>query len=333
MKRPLLNGFLVLALIAGATAGIAVAAGDPPPRIAFLARSDNPADALAAGAIAGQLGAPLFTTPPTSLAPEAQAGLGSYNPELVIIAGGTAAVSADVERLVETALGLDDDHVIRAAGANRHATAAAIVELLETYDPAFLGIVGTAANADAVGGVPAKDVVTTGQVQISSADWFIGWPNEPDEVHLDEDLTYQKYGGTTELKVGALASSSKSYILIVEPTLPPVLFGRPMQITGVRHCQEIFEPGDVRIERRNLLVHRWTEDGSDGSDSINEDTSTGPDSIADSSGPFCSDWTFDPIPIDASTSIAFSLLLDFGLEDVDQTARLSHVTFTLEPQD
>ena len=84
--RHLLTGLVALTLIGTAT--VAIAAGDPPPRIAFVARSDNPADALAAGPIAGQLGAPLFTTPPTSLAPEAQAGLGAYGPDLVIITGG-----------------------------------------------------------------------------------------------------------------------------------------------------------------------------------------------------------------------------------------------------
>lgn len=322
--RHLLTGLVALTVVGSAT--VAIAAGDPPPRIAFVARSDNPADALAAGPIAGQLGAPLFTTPPTSLAPEAQAGLGAYGPDLVIITGGEGAVSLDVERTIETALGLPDDKVVRASGPNRHATAAAIVDLLGTYNPAWLGIGGTSADTDAVGGTPAADVVTTGPIEITTADWFQGWPETS-----DPNVAITKYGALTEVTVAGASSSSHAIVMNVEPSLPNNLFGRDMVITGVRHCQDIFPAGDVAIERRDLSILRWSDDGYDYADSIDEDTSIGPEVIADSSGPGCADWDFDPIAIDESTSVSLDLVLDFDLVAVDQKAQLGPVTFFLEP--
>lgn len=149
---------------------LAVAALDPtpqpPPRLAFVARGDgaNFADALAIGSVAGQLGAPVFTTPGTSLATDTAAALVDYAPEMVVIAGGSGAVSDDVEAAIEDATGLPDDMVVRAAGGNRYATAAAVAGLFDQLgvDPAFLPLDGkaaTAAFADEAGSADDADLL------------------------------------------------------------------------------------------------------------------------------------------------------------------------------
>jgi hypothetical protein len=170
MARPLTRLPLVAGIAAGLVAGgltTAIAINgetiDPPPRIAFVARSDNPADALAAGPVAGQLGAPLFVTPTGTLVDAAKAGLIAYAPELVIITGGFAAISAETEAAIEAAIGLPDDKVVRARGDDRHETAVAIVNLLAAYNPAYLPVDAkalTAESADSIGGLTAADLVT-----------------------------------------------------------------------------------------------------------------------------------------------------------------------------
>jgi hypothetical protein len=163
MRARRITGFLTLTLIAVTTAGVAIAAGTgtvtPPPRIAFVARSDLYPDALAAGPIAGRLGAPLFITAPTTLVPSVEQGLKDYAPELVIIAGDTTAISAGVELAIEAALNLAPDKVIRAAGATRHETAVALVELIGQYNPAFLPVDATAADADLLDGLDSSAFV------------------------------------------------------------------------------------------------------------------------------------------------------------------------------
>lgn len=154
MARPIprlavVAGIATGLLAGGLTTAIAIGNGtiDPPPRIAFVARSDNPADALAVGPVAGQLGAPLFVTAPDSLVPATEAGLKAYAPKVVIITGGTGAVSAGVEAAIEAALGLPDEKVVRAQGKDRHETAVAITDLLAAYNPAYLPVDAKALTA------------------------------------------------------------------------------------------------------------------------------------------------------------------------------------------
>jgi hypothetical protein len=158
---------LVLVLTAlGITAAIAAGTGTvtPPPRTAFVARGDDPADALAIGPIAGRAGAPVFTTVPDVLVPEAQAALVAYAPDLVIIAGGTAAISNGVEAAIEAATGLPAGDVIRAAGANRFDTAAKAADLIAAYNPAFLPVEATATDSDLLDGLDSTAFVTTSDV-------------------------------------------------------------------------------------------------------------------------------------------------------------------------
>lgn len=151
-----------VALLAAAGAAAAVAADpapNPPPRIAFLANGHVPADALAAGPIAGQLGAPMYTTARGDLVDATRSALKGYDPELVIVLGGTVAISDEVVEEVEDATGLaytdvatPDGGVVRAAGGDRFSTAAAVARLLAAYDPAFLPVGAAAVDADTLDG-------------------------------------------------------------------------------------------------------------------------------------------------------------------------------------
>ncbi len=161
-------GLVVLLLSAAGLAAVAAGPANPPPRIAFVARGDGTsfADALTVGPVAGQLGAPLFTATPTTLPAESAAALQSYAPELVIVAGGTAAVGDAVMTQIRTATGLPADKVIRAFGANRYGTAAALSDLLSSidgveYDPAYLPITDTAADSDLLDGLDSTAFLRT----------------------------------------------------------------------------------------------------------------------------------------------------------------------------
>ena len=167
---------LLTALLLGDATGTAAADPLPPPApeplatYAFLARADDPVDALAASSVAAILGGVVLLTPTSALAAEARAALVSLAPDVVVLAGGTAALSSDVEDVV-TAIPLA---VRRISGAGRVQTAAALAAL-----PAELGagrpvLTGTQVVGDAsLGGILAVDALTvqdTGRVAGLNAD-------------------------------------------------------------------------------------------------------------------------------------------------------------------
>jgi hypothetical protein len=117
------------------------------PTIAFVARSDNPVDALAASAVAGQLGGFVALTYPTTLVEPARVALLEADPDLVVLAGGTAALSAEVELAIRTLL--PDATVRRAAGTDRNATAGATAALLREMGAGQPLITGGSVAGDA----------------------------------------------------------------------------------------------------------------------------------------------------------------------------------------
>lgn len=169
--RQLVTTMALSALLASALAvahAVETASIEPPPRMAFVARADNPADALAVGPIAGKFGAPLYTTWPSELVPAAEAGLQAYGPELVIIAGGDGAIHPSTAQAIQKAL--PDAEVIRVFGEGRNETARKISELIDDYNPAHLPVDATARNAEMLDGKDATAFArsdqscTTGQV-------------------------------------------------------------------------------------------------------------------------------------------------------------------------
>ena len=99
-------------------------------RTALLAGSDAVADALAAGSLAYHGSHPILLTGRDALDERVAALLSDSQTEHVVILGGTAAVSADVER----ELGRLGVAVTRWAGADRVGTAAEIAERLLRVD-------------------------------------------------------------------------------------------------------------------------------------------------------------------------------------------------------
>ena len=172
MRRTLTVLLAALALTTtGVVAGLAAAGGSgtiaPPPRVAFLANGQVPADALAAGPVAGRLGAPMFTTAADVLAEPAEAGIVAYAPDLVVVLGGPVAIADAVVAQLAGATGLPlldadqvadgTDGIVRVAGQDRYATARAVAGLVSAFDPAFLPVDATALGAVDADRLDGKD--------------------------------------------------------------------------------------------------------------------------------------------------------------------------------
>ena len=95
-------------------------------RTAVIASGEVFADALVAGPFAARGSHPVMLTPPGELHPEVALNLSILGISHVVLMGGTAAVSADVEDAV-TDLGIE---VTRLAGATRYDTATKAAELV-----------------------------------------------------------------------------------------------------------------------------------------------------------------------------------------------------------
>ena len=122
-------------------------------RTALLATGEVFADALAAGPLAYRGDHPILLTRGASLPERVESFLESSQTEHVVILGGTAAVSASVERDVES-LGIE---VTRWSGSDRTATAVAIAEALlgsdspdGCFDGAELGLAYGFRSPDAI---------------------------------------------------------------------------------------------------------------------------------------------------------------------------------------
>ena len=102
----------------------ALLASGAPRGTLLVARDDNPADSAAAGAWSAATGSPIVVTSSTSLHPSVAALLDPANGQWdrVVLLGGTAALSADVEAQVRAAAGAGTE-VVRIAGAARDDTA------------------------------------------------------------------------------------------------------------------------------------------------------------------------------------------------------------------
>lgn len=115
-------------------------------------------DALAGGALAGRLGMPLLLTGPSSLAASTRAELTRLAPTRIWVVGGTGAISEGVR----TALApyASSGQVVRVAGSDRFATAAAISARWSSPGVSSVFVATGADFADALAGTPAA--ATTG---------------------------------------------------------------------------------------------------------------------------------------------------------------------------
>ncbi len=95
----------------------------------YLARGDNPADAMTAGVIAARDGVPLVLTTPTRLPDVTRRALDTWRPRRVVLLGGVAAINQTVAQQVAAYA----DVVQRAQGRERTATSVAIARDLGGY--------------------------------------------------------------------------------------------------------------------------------------------------------------------------------------------------------
>ncbi|HWU47834.1 MAG TPA: cell wall-binding repeat-containing protein [Humibacter sp.] len=110
---------------------------------AFVASGENYPDALAAGAVAAKLGAPLLLTASASLPSSVRIELSALKPTTVYVAGGSGAISDAVFSAIKAAV--PGASVARVAGADRYATARALVSLGFPHG-AQVGYFATGAN-------------------------------------------------------------------------------------------------------------------------------------------------------------------------------------------
>jgi lactocepin len=123
------------------------------PTTAFVARGDGFADALAVSPFAYSQAMPVLLTRPGALPTQTAGALTSLGMSDVVVAGGTAAVSAAVASELDALVGTVD----RVAGPDRYATAVGIVEYGEVRGWGSVDFVGIATGtgfADALGGGP-----------------------------------------------------------------------------------------------------------------------------------------------------------------------------------
>lgn len=137
---------VIIGVCAASLVAMTSAGAGPATKLVFLVRSDVPFDAQTAGALAGKVGAPLLLTSPATLSPVTATMLQTLHPELVVLVGDLAAVSAKVEQQVH-ALGLTTKRV---AGADRFATAIALAEYGAAL-PAQAGVPGPAGATGPMG--------------------------------------------------------------------------------------------------------------------------------------------------------------------------------------
>ena len=122
----------------------------------LLARAGDWPDALAGAALAGQIDAPILLTGQDTVPPATQQALQELGAESVILLGGTAAISAEIED------GLGERYdVQRLAGGDRYATAAAVAR--EVAERGSIGATpGGMRTAFLASGTTFADALTAG---------------------------------------------------------------------------------------------------------------------------------------------------------------------------
>jgi hypothetical protein len=231
---------LVLPLVAVAGAQSAPARL---PAVAFVASAADFPDALAAAAAAGTLGGPVLLTAPTRLDAAAADVLRRLRPELVVIAGGTAAISDAVAADI-TALDLP---VRRVAGPTRVDTAAAIAALLEELGAGRPVVTGAPVTDQVVPGLNA-DLLrgqTPEQLRAAGDDagptritpsWH-GWTAIGDGTRL----TVARYRGVVIVRRGAAGPDE----VVLASSVPTTLDGRALQLVGAEVCTDATAAGVV----------------------------------------------------------------------------------------
>lgn len=123
-----------------------VAASSPGTRTVLVTRGDLFPDATAAGAPAASSGSPVVLVKPSELPDAARTAIAGFAPCRVVVVGGEAAVSPDVEAAIASIPGVEA--VERWSGSDRYATAAAVAAAAVASGMCDDGLVAVASGSD-----------------------------------------------------------------------------------------------------------------------------------------------------------------------------------------
>lgn len=204
----------------------------PDPTTVLLARSDTWPDSAAASAYAAATGHPILVTPPTALAPAVKTFLANAKPGLIVLLGGTGALSDAVESQAR-AYGTTK----RVAGTTRDATAVAIATSLPRT-PAPLGIAlvdGWASTAWAYAIAGAVTAAVQGSVELLVQPTAL---TDTDVAHLAAS------GDTFTTAVGPTSLVSDAVVTAVETS---------------RDWQRVAVPGTAPVRYRDAIASTVTK--------------------------------------------------------------------------
>jgi putative cell wall-binding protein len=135
----------------------------------FLATGESFPDALAAGPLAATRNAPILLTATNQLPSAVRSELQRLNPSVIYLLGGPAAIAAEVETQVRAAT---NGQVLRIAGSDRYATAAAVGLGFETADTVYVATgagFADALSAGSPGGILGRPVILTSATSVPAA--------------------------------------------------------------------------------------------------------------------------------------------------------------------
>lgn len=188
----------------------------PGPKVVFVASGADFADALSGGAAAAAFGGPLLLTKKDSLPPETEDVLGSLAPDVIVVLGGTAAVSDKVAGALGSYVTVPGN-VHRISGKNRYDVSAALARTIGWSPVAYVasgenfpdGLTGGAAAGAEVapllitrpGSVPDSVMKVLQEDVIPSQIYVLGGP-----VAVSDDVVTQL---STIAKVKRIGGSNR----------------------------------------------------------------------------------------------------------------------------
>jgi len=134
-----------------ATAASIAAAQFPQATTVYIANGENFPDALSGGPSAGSVSAPLLLSRANALPEETASALAVFRPSRVVILGGEASITSQLERTIKASTGVS---ITRLAGADRYETSAKIVEAQQGLSNEVLYVSSGAEFPDALSSGP-----------------------------------------------------------------------------------------------------------------------------------------------------------------------------------
>jgi len=200
--------------------------------LVFVATGAGFPDALAGGPVAARVGAPLLLLSRDVIPPETAHELGRLEPSQIVILGGESVVSATVAGELE-----GYGNVIRLAGPNRFATAAAISQFGFPDGTDTLLIATGTGFADALAGGPAAAYL--GGVVLLTY---------PDSLPPETAAEVARLQPDQIIVIGGPAVITDEVVLALEALAPTRrVFGNDRYATAAALSAEVFPPGVAEL--------------------------------------------------------------------------------------